>query len=293
MGQLFRLFSETNMILIAESGSTRTSWCILYDDQSVEMCHTSGINPFFLPPENIRQLLESEFTLPKDGISSVFFYGAGCGWPDKRQIISDVLSAWFGTTNIDVNSDLLAAARSLCQDRKGIACILGTGSNSCLYDGNKITQNVPPLGFILGDEGGGAYMGKTLLSGILKNQLPEAICKDFFTEYPVTVDEILENVYRKPFPNRYLAQYAKFIAGHIHEPEMNTMVETGFREFFGRNIMQYPGVLQLPIHFTGSIAFFFRKQLEKVALSYGITVGNISQEPMQGLIKYHCKELPG
>ena len=278
------------MILIAESGSTRTTWCIVHDNGTVESSYTSGINPFFLGVEEVRQLLETEFLLPKNDISSVFFYGAGCGFPDKQQMLFDVLSSYFGTTDVTVNSDLLAAARSLCKTEAGIACILGTGSNSCLYDGGKIVQNTPPLGFVLGDEGSGSYLGKNLLSGIFKNQFPEAIRNDFFVTYPeVTVSEALENVYRKPFPNRYLAQYTKFIASHISDPDIEKMVENGFSEFFRRNIMQYPGVNRLPVHFTGSIAFFFKEQLEKTMKSLELTVGTISQEPMQGLLEYHGK----
>ena len=276
------------MILIAESGSTRTTWCIVRDNGLVETCYTSGINPFFLGAEEVWKLLETEFSLPKNDISSVSFYGAGCGFPDKQQMLFDVLSSCFGTTDVEVNSDLLAAARSLCKAGEGIACILGTGSNSCLYDGKKIVQNTPPLGFILGDEGSGSYLGKNLLSGIFKNQFPEAIRDDFFTAYPeAAVSEALENVYRKPFPNRYLAQYAKFIANHINHTDIEKMVENGFSEFLRRNVMQYPGVNHLPVHFTGSIAFFFREQLEKTLKSFGLTVGTISQEPMQGLIEYH------
>ena len=276
------------MILIAESGSTRTTWCIVRDNDLVETCYTSGINPFFLGEEDIRKLLNIEFSLPKTDIASIFFYGAGCGFPDKQKMLFDVLSSYFGTTDVEVNSDLLAAARSLCKAGEGVACILGTGSNSCLYDGKKIVQNTPPLGFILGDEGSGSYLGKNLLSGIFKNQFPEAIRDDFFTTYPeAVVSEALENVYRKPFPNRYLAQYAKFIANHINHSDIEKMVENGFSEFLRRNVMQYPGVNHLPVHFTGSIAFFFREQLEKTLKSFGLTVGTISQEPMQGLIEYH------
>ena len=271
----FQLF----MMLIAESGSTRTTWCIVRDDGLVETCYSSGINPFFLGAEEIRILLDTEFSLPKVDISSVFFYGAGCAFPDKQQMLFDVLSSCFGTTDLEVNSDLLAAARSLCKAEEGIACILGTGSNSCLYDGKKIVQNTPPLGFILGDEGSGSYLGKNLLSGIFKNQFPEVLRDDFLASYPeMAVSEALENVYRKPFPNRYLAQYAKFAACHINNPDIEKMVENGFSEFLRRNVLQYPGANRLPIHFTGSIAFFFREQLEKILKSFGLTIGTISQE---------------
>lgn len=278
-----------NTILIADSGSTKTTWSLIGSDRSVESCTTGGINPFFADSEEIARLLENEFLLSRKGISALWFYGAGCV-PEKKKMMFGVMSKFFDTHNIEINNDLLAAAHSLCGRAAGIACIVGTGSNSCLYDGNEIVQNVSPLGFILGDEGGGTYIGRRLLSDILKNQLPEEIRDAFFSAYPQTVGEILENVYRKPFPNRYLAQYAKFAAAHIDRPEIEALVCDAFGEFFRRNVMQYAPAKSLSIHFTGSIAFYFKDTLIKTAASFGLTVGKITQEPMQGLIEYHTKE---
>ncbi len=275
------------MVLIVDSGSTKTTWSLIHEHQQIGTCVTTGINPFFLGTEEILHLLDTAYTLPKKEISSIYFYGAGCALPEKKQVLLDAFSSYFDAANIEIHSDLLGAARSLCQRMPGIACILGTGSNSCLYDGKIIVQNVPPLGFILGDEGSGAILGKKLVSGIFKNQFSEAICKDFFINYDITLGEILDNTYRQPFPNRFLAQYAKFVSEYITYPEMNTLVEDSFQEFFQKNVMQYAGVLDLPVHFTGSIAFFFKNQLEKVARSFGLTVGNIVREPMQGLLEYH------
>ncbi len=277
------------MFLIADSGSTKTTWCLVNSDKSASTCSTGGINPFQLGLEEIVHLLEAEFTLSRTGISKIWFYGAGCAFADKNQIVANALSHYFGVSEIFVNSDLLAAAHSLCGDRPGIACIMGTGSNSCYYNGKEIVQNVSPLGYVLGDEGSGNALGKKLLADILKNQLPEEIRNTFFDTYRVTTGEILDNIYRKPFPNRYLAQYARFVADHISYPEMQALASHCFREFFQRNVMQYEAAQQLPVHFTGSIAFYFSEIIKKTACEFGLTVGNISQEPMPGLIKYHLR----
>ena len=276
------------MILIADSGSTKTSWRLVDRDKSVSACTTGGMNPFQSGQAEMVRMLEAEFTLPRTGIEKIWFYGAGCAFPDKNQMVADALSHYLGgVSDIQVNSDLLAAARALCGKQPGIVCIMGTGSNSCYYNGQEIVQNVPALGYILGDEGSGSVMGRKLLADVLKNQLPETIRSLFFDTYQVTVGEILENVYRKPFPNRYLAQYARFVSANIGFPEMQTLAANSFREFFRRNVMQYEAALQFPVHFTGSIAFHFSEIIRATAGEFGLTVGNISQEPMEGLVEYH------
>jgi N-acetylglucosamine kinase-like BadF-type ATPase len=278
------------MYLIADSGSTKTTWCLMNRDKCIHTCSTSGINPFQLSVEDIVRVLETECTVPSVGITKIWFYGAGCAFPDKNRIVADALSRHFGVSDIQINSDLLAAARSLCGNRAGIACIMGTGSNSCHYDGKEIIQNVSPLGYVLGDEGSGNAIGRKLLADVLKNQLPEEIRKTFFDTYPVTTGEILDNVYRKPFPNRYLAQYAKFVSANIAHPEMKALASNCFREFFSRNVMQYEAAQRLPIHFTGSVAFYFSDIIRTIVGEFGWTAGNIVREPMEGLIDYHVND---
>jgi len=276
------------MLLIADSGSTKTSWRLVDSDKNTRACTTRGMNPFQVGLDEMAHLLEAEFTLPRTGISKIWFYGAGCAFPDKNQMVAVALTRYFGVCDVQVNSDLLAAARSLCGKSPGIACIMGTGSNSCYYNGQEIVQNVSPLGYVLGDEGSGNALGRKLLADVLKNQLPEAIRNLFFETYPVTVGEILDNVYRKPTPNRYLAQYARFVSANIAYPEMQTLASACFHEFFRRNVMQYELAQQLPVHFTGSIAFHFSEIICQTAGEFGLTVGNLSQEPMEGLVEYHC-----
>ena len=283
-------FSVPRMIIIADSGSTKTNWRMVDSDKNITACTTGGINPFQVGLDEVVHLINTEFSLPRTGIVKIWFYGAGCAFPDKNKLIADALSACFGAPEIHVNSDLLAAAHALCGRRPGIACIMGTGSNSCYYDGKDIMQHVSPLGYVLGDEGSGNHLGRKLLSDILKNQLPESIRQAFFDTYRVTAGDILDHVYRQPFPNRYLAQYAQFVSANIGYPEMQSLACDCFREFFRRNVIQYELARQLPVHLTGGVAFHFSELIRQTATGFGLTVGNITQEPMAGLIEYHVNE---
>ncbi|MDR2058326.1 MAG: ATPase [Dysgonamonadaceae bacterium] len=272
------------MILIADSGSTATTWGLLRGNE-VEICLTSGINPFFLTSKEITQLLENEFTMNRQ-VAFIYFYGAGCS-PEKQSVVTEALDNYFETNFIEVKSDLWAAARSLCREEEGIACILGTGSNSCYYNGNNIVKNVPPLGYILGDEGSGATLGKKLIAGILKSQLPEPVIRDFQDTYSWSMAEILDCVYRRPFPNRFLAQFAPFLRKHVKNGAVKQLVIDSFTEFIAKNILQYEKVRELPIHVTGSVAFYFKSELKAAFDIFQLHLGIVSEEPIQGLIEYH------
>jgi glucosamine kinase len=276
------------MKLIADSGSTNTSWHLFADSGIVETdCKTSGINPFFQHSSEIVKTLQEEFTLSANPISSVCFYGAGAANEVKKNELHNALQEYFGINEIFIASDLLAAAHSLCGKEPGIAAILGTGSNSCYYDGEKIVHNVSPLGYVLGDEGSDAVLGRKLLADVLKNQLPQSLIKLFFKTYPLTPAEIIENIYRKPFPNRFMANFTRFLASNIQEPFLHELVLKSFKQFFIRNISQYDKASELPVHFTGSIAWNFRDILSEAAQSTGFLIGTISCNPMDGLISYH------
>jgi glucosamine kinase len=278
------------MILIADSGTTNTEWCLIDDQGISQVIITSGINPFYQESENISAILNREFTAAKN-VYSIYFYGAGCINQEKREIVKSALLNVFEATQIFIGSDLLAAAHSLCQDQSGIVCILGTGSNSCYYNGKEIIDNVSPLGFILGDEGSGAVLGKILIGNVLKKQLPQIIIDDFFHTYQTTPAEILDNVYKQSFPSRYLAGYAKFLIKNIKYPEIENIIISAFRDFVTRNLLQYPRINATPIHFTGSIAFYFEAQLRKVIEEHHLILGRIERTPMGGLVKYHNKTL--
>ena len=279
------------MILIADSGSTKAEWVILPDQGMADTIFTSGINPFYQDSSQIALQLQHEFTLGQKNFEAIHFYGAGCINPEKEEIVRKALSQVFEAPDIFVGSDLLAAARSLCQDLAGIACILGTGSNSCYYNGTEIIDHVSPLGFILGDEGSGAVLGKKLISDVLKNQLPKVLIDAFFEEYPAKAAEIMENVYKQPYPSRYLAGFTRFLSKKIERPEIENIVLQGFRDFVMRNLMKYDRVNEIPVHFTGSIAFHFEAQLRKVFKEQHLDLGKIEQAPMNGLIAYHQNKI--
>ncbi len=276
------------MILIADSGSTKTTWCIIRDkENNIETCETGGINPFLQTSEEISRVLMQEFCIKTGPYAAVFFYGAGCANPEKNEKVRKSLSSFFNSEDVLVDSDLMAAARSLCANRPGIVAILGTGSNSCYYDGMKISRHVPPLGYILGDEGSGTVLGRKLLSDILKNQLPEKIREEFFKKYKLQPAEILDHVYRKPFPNRFMANFTHFLAERIDHPSIYNLVKESFSEFFNRNIRQFPEAANLPVNVTGSIGWNFMDTLTEAAYETGFRTGFITKDPMEGLLQYH------
>lgn len=277
------------MILIADSGSTKTEWCIAEKGEPVKRILTAGMNPFFQTPDGMEELLKRSL-LPeiKDyAIESICFYGAGCASPEKNRIVRNSIYKQIQAT-IEVQSDLFGAARALCGRDPGIACILGTGSNSCLYNGKLITENISPLGYILGDEGSGAVLGKLLVGDCLKNQLPDHLKSRFLDQFQVDTAELLDRVYKQPFPNRYLATLSRFLLDNIDEPRLHELVYNSFRSFFIRNVMLYSGFLDTPIHFTGSIAYYYQDILKEAARSLSLEIQSIEQTPMPGLLAYHA-----
>ena len=255
------------MIIIADSGSTKTDWCVVNHGKQVKRITTEGTNPFFQTEEEISQVVKDKLMPHLDGvkIDAVYFYGAGCAFPEKNEIVHNAIYRHIPVT-IEVGSDLLAAARSLCRHEAGIACIMGTGSNSCYYDGKEIVNNISPLGYILGDEGSGAVLGKLLVGDCLKNQLTPELKEKFFNRFNLTPKEILDNVYKKPFPNRFLASVSPFLIENIEEPCIHRIVLNGFKNFFTRNVMQYD-YKNVKVHFIGSIAYYYKEVLEEAALA--------------------------
>ena len=278
------------MILIADCGSTKIDWCVVNDGKVVEQIFTSGINALLMTEEQIRETLAAELAEKVKGyaIESVYYYGAGCLFDDicanvRRAIAHNVPTA----KTIEVHSDLLAAARALCGQNEGIACILGTGSNSCYYNGKEIVDNVSPLGYILGDEGSGAVLGKLLVGDVLKNQLPKELCEKFLTEYDLDRQKIIEGVYKKPAANRFLASLSPFLIKNIEEPAIHRLVLNAFKSFFVRNIENYSNYKSMPVSFVGSVAFYYKEVLAEAAKALDINIGTIIKSPMEGLVKYH------
>ena len=279
------------MLLIADSGSTKTDWCLCNQVAIVQNIQTQGINPYHQTEEAIEEVLRKELLPQFEAQSSqprVIFYGSGCANETACNRIKEALFKVLGSEDVTVHSDLLGAARALCGHEEGIACVLGTGSNSCLYNGKEITANTPPLGYILGDEGSSAVLGRRLVGDCLKNQLPEAIRDEFLAEYQLTQEIILEKVYRQPLANRFLASLTPFLSKHREVPEVHKLLVESFTDFFVRNVKQYRRPW-LPIHFVGSIANAFPAELKEAAESLGMELGTILQSPMEGLIKYHSE----
>jgi len=281
-----------SIILIADSGSTKTEWRAVKDGVPWKSYVSSGLNPFFVTVEEIVRTLRKE--MPEmEGLSvdRIWFYCTGVSNAAKAEMVRKALSDFFGSGELVIGSDLLGAARSLCMNEPGIACIIGTGSNSCYYDGKNIASNVSPLGYILGDEGGGAVLGRKLLTGVLKRQLPEVVIQNFFTAYPFTPSEILDNVYNMPFPNRFLGQFTRFISENIQEPELQEMVTSSLDEFFIRNVLQYPEAKHLPVHFTGGVAYHFKPFIEGLLIRHSLQPGLFTLAPIENLVQYHIKNL--
>jgi N-acetylglucosamine kinase-like BadF-type ATPase len=276
------------MILIADSGSTKTSWSLVNPQNgSAENCQTAGINPLYQDETAIFRLLQEEFRLATPDPVTLYFYGAGCINHQVNETVREALTRFFRPCGLVIDTDLMAAAHSLCQEHEGIACILGTGSNSCYYNGHTITRHVSPLGYILGDEGSGAMIGRKFIADLLKNQLPVHISERFFSTYELTPHQIIEQVYKKPFPNRFLARFTRFVHSNLEEDAIRTIVKNSFDDFFTRNIRQYPEAQQTPVHFTGSIAFYFETLLRESAEHFGFETGIITESPMEGLIQFH------
>lgn len=262
---------------------------------------TDGLNPFYQTQEAMCNSVRNQL-LPQMGhlmwagkITHIFFYGAGCT-PEKSPLVQKALASVFKGAEVQVESDMVGAARGLLQHKKGIACILGTGSNSCLYDGEQIVKNVPSLGFILGDEGGGAVLGKRLVADLFKNQLGEDLKELFIKEYEVSQADLIDHVYRQPFPNRYLASLSKFCAEHLDDKRIYDLVYDHFTDFVVRNLEQYyqdendveiEDTHSLSVGFVGSIAYYYKLVLQQVMDDMGFTISKIMQDPIEGLKKYH------
>ena len=280
------------MILIADSGGSKIDWRLLQIDGTIGQANTGGFNPYYQPIEDLKKNFQ-EVIIPKitEGVHKIFFYGAGVSSEKNQMKIKEAFLEFFPDAQIEIGWDLLAAARALCGREPGIACIMGTGSNSCSYDGEQIIENVANLGWILADEGSGANIGRKFLVDYLRDVMPEGLRKQFKERFPLTREEFLEKVYQQERPSAFLASFTKFIFQHLKEPYCYQLVYSSFSEFYENNVMKYKNYKNLKVHFTGSIAFYFSDILRQVANDKGITVKNILEGPIAGLTLYHQKDL--
>ena len=276
------------MIIIAESGSTKTNWITTEN----ELYETVGFNPLFHTSDLIYEELIKHDGLQKvrSNFTKVFFYGASCSSEERNAIVEGALKRYFTSAEvIKVDHDLKAAAVATYDGRKGIACILGTGSNSCLYDGNEIYEEVPSLGYILGDEGSGAYFGKKIIAAYLYHELPEATQRILTEKYKLEKEEVLKRVYKEANANVYLARFAKVMNETTDKEYMDELAEEGFTDFFNHHVCCYKNYKLYPVHFVGSIAFHFKHVLEKVANKKGCELGIVDRNPVYRLLAWHLE----
>jgi len=280
------------MIAVIDSGSTKADWKFLSPNASFPITiSTMGFNPYYHNESVILPTIESAFEgkIEADEVTKVFFYGAGCSDPVRNKIIEDALEKYFTKAVIDVEHDILAAARATCGDEPGISCIMGTGSNSCLYDGKKIIDNVPNLAYILGDEGSGGHLGKLLIRGYFYREFPQDIKADFEEVYGNDKQVFLDKIYLQPNANVYLASFSRFLSDHKDHIYIKSLVNKAFTEFIARHIRKYDGHNRLPIHFIGSVAYHFGDILKLTLDQRSLKLGTIIKKPIDNLVNYHLK----
>lgn len=274
-------------ILIAESGSTKTDWVLVYRNNIIKSFKTEGINPYIQSSEQILDTLEQQ--CPQDlALDSIYFYGAGVSDQSKKQIVKEALSLYFQTKSIYVESDMLAAARGLSQNNSAVIAILGTGSNNCFYDGNKIQDQLPSLGFIAGDEGSGNHMGKRILQYYAYNTFDPVLKNYFERHFGNNVQHIVNKLYQEPFPNRYLASFVPLLVDNRGHYMVENIIEDCLISFFHTYLYKYRQVWNTPVCFTGSIAYLFSDVIKNICYENEINLGTILASPLEGLIQYHC-----
>lgn len=274
--------------LIADSGSTKTEWCLISDGKR-KKATTQGLSPYFLNGAQISDVLTKE--LPANFISGtpdeIYFYGTGCSNANNAKIVKKAINSVFSNASVHVDHDLMGAAKAVCGNTPGVACILGTGSNSCYYNGKKIVKNSPGLGYVLGDEGSGAYMGKKVVQYFLYKTFEPDLMDRFMAKYNVTSAEILEAVYKKPLPNRYLSNFVPFLIENRGHYMVENIIEDSLNDFFFNHIYKYSQSWTMPIHFVGSVAFGFKDVLKDMCNSFELQLGTVIKNPMDGLINFH------
>lgn len=275
--------------LIADSGATKAEWCLI-NNAKKKILFTQGISPYFLTTNEIEALVKAELgkKIKNTPVEDIYYYGTGCANPENAKSIKKALEQVFLKAKTSVDTDLMAAARAACGHNKGIVCILGTGSNSCYYNGKNIVKNSPGIGYVLGDEGSGAYLGKKVLQHYLYNIFDEDLRARFDARFITTPVEILDNVYKKPLPNRYLASFTMFLAENRGHYMIENIIEDGLNDFFFQHLYKYKEVWKYPVSFIGSVAYGFNDVIKKLCNAYEFELGTILKNPMEGLVKYHA-----
>ncbi len=276
------------MLLVADSGSTKADWILTRPGNQTIHFRTKGINPFFLSEKDITQVFQNATEIQEyvDQVKEIYFFGAGCSSPDKREIISNALSKVFKNAFVSVDIDIIASIYATCGTSEGICCILGTGSNISYFDGTKIHESKHGLGYILGDEGSGTYFGRKLLTSFLYQTMPEELSASFKEKYSVDKESVIKRIYQQPAPNSFLASFSPFMSDHIDHPFIIDLLKVGFAEFVETNIKSYPDYGKQVCHFVGSIAFHFKDILTSVCEQKGVHVGKVLKHPIEELSEF-------
>ncbi len=279
------------MILLADSGSTKTSWALLEEESLKQTNVTPGLNPYFHQSDSVEAVLKADLlpNLFPDHIKEIHFYGAGCSTEKNNAMIRDALRQFFHHADVSVYHDILGAGRALFGRSPGLSCILGTGCNCCYYDGENVHTRVDSLGYLFGDEGAGSNLGKRLMEHYLKRRLPPDLRQQFDETYRMKLEEILNALYNRPYPNRFLASFSHFIGPRKEHPFLQNMIKESFHDFFEAQVFHYPEYKKLPVGFVGSVAYHYREILEEVAEKEGVMMGLILENPLGGLVRYHLK----
>jgi N-acetylglucosamine kinase-like BadF-type ATPase len=275
--------------LLADGGATKTEWKLIKDGKGMPSFKTTGISPYHMSGEVIENVVRKEFSknVLKLSVDYIFYYGTGCKTKKNAAIVRKALGKIYPKAVIEVTHDLMGASIALCGKKRGIACILGTGSNSCYFNGKRIVRNSPGLGYVLGDEGSGFYLGKKVVQHYLYEAFDDSLRKEFESQFKTSRDEILLHVYKEPYANRYLAQFARFLSANRGHYMIENIIEDGLRDFFDTHLKSYAQTNSVPIHFVGSVAFYFKDKIAELCMSYGFTLGKILKTPMKGLVEYH------
>ena len=275
------------MILVADSGSTKTDWRLINNGETTSF-ETIGFNPYIVDSEIVLNgLLNSDLATIKKSVAQVYFYGAGCSSEAKSKVVADPLNQFFSNAKVNVQHDMLAAARATCGSEKGMIAILGTGSNSCLFDGTSIVENVTALGYILGDYGSGVDIGKAFVKALMGKELPKEIEAKFNKEYNLTTIDILDAVYKQAFPNRFLAGFSLFVFKNLDNPIILKTLESRFELFFEKNICKYSNYENNTLHLVGSIAYIYQDIVTEIAKKYKVEIGKIIKQPIEELVDFH------
>lgn len=277
------------MILVADSGSTKTTWALLSEGKVMKMIRTAGLNPYFHSHASVGAILKEELIpgLGTGHVVGIHFYGAGCSTENNNKMLKEVMMSFFDEADIRIYHDILGAARSLFGDRSGIACILGTGCNACWYDGKEVFSKVPSLGYMFGDEGAGSYLGKKFIGSYLKGRLPEDLSRGFAEQYRLSLEDILNALYNRPNPNRWLASFSEFIAPRQDHPFLREMIRNSFLDFFREQLFKYENYQEVQVGFVGSIAYVYQNILAEAAKDSGVRIDKVLNSPLEGLIAYH------